>query len=272
MENSSLHKAVLLGVGLCLFLLSACNQKQKPTTLQTETIVDSISKPYGKVNCKVKLTIDFPTKGNESLVNAIQEWLADLLESPDSTQLSNIKAITHHYVNRLFTIIEKDYANEVSDFMEELFTERKIKKVYETDQLVTFTVSDYSYWGGAHGSAQYSGVTFRKSDGKLLGMNMLRKSADEMVGKLIVKGLLKYFNVSDWATLKPMLFDNGNISDHNEAIDLPAQAPFVVNDSLYFIYQQYEIAPYSAGMPEAHIALKDLKGILSPSFVKTLKK
>lgn len=272
MTNSSFHNVFLLGACLCLIFLSACNQKREPLVFQTEVYVDSISKPHGKVNCKVKLTIDFPTKGNEILVNAVQEWMADLLESTDSTQITDVKAIAHHYIKGVFTVIEKDYANEVSDFVEELFTEREIKKVYETDQLVTFTVSDYSYWGGAHGLSAYFGATFRKSDGKLLDMNMLRKSADKKIGELIAKELLKYFNTKDWATLKPMLFDNCGVSNHDETVRLPAQAPFVVNDSLYFVYQQYEIAPYSAGIPEAHVALKDLKGFLSPSFVKTLKK
>jgi hypothetical protein len=38
-----------------------------------------------------------------------------------------------------------------------------------------------------------------------------------------------------------------------------------------FVYQQYEIAAYAYGLPEAAIPLKDLKGLLSPSFAKEMQ-
>lgn len=91
MTSSPFHNTILLGASLCLIILSACNQKQESPTFQTEVYVDSINKLHGKVNCKVKLTIDFPTKWNETPANAVQDWMANLLKSTDSIQMSDIK-------------------------------------------------------------------------------------------------------------------------------------------------------------------------------------
>ena len=45
-------------------------------------------------------------------------------------------------------------------------------------------------------------------------------------------------------------------------IPLPKNPPYFTQDGLTFVYQQYEIAPYAAGMPTFSIPYDVAKGLL----------
>ena len=112
------------------------------------------------------------------------------------------------------------------------------------------------------------------------GFNLLRRTdgkcpccsvAGNALGKCqfvvdISKKLEDSFEVANWKDLKECLI----LNDYEDKVPLPKNPPYLKGDTLMFVYQQYEIAAYAYGLPVAAIPLKDLKGMLSPSFVKTL--
>lgn len=137
--------------------------------------------------------------------------------------------------------------------------EVKTSPVYEDDQYITMHSAIYVYLGGAHGSYIDGGATFRKSDGRRMGWDLLKGMGRKELTDRIKKGLMPYFSVTNLDDLCEMLLI-GDIFDDvqkRHAFDhdfpLPATAPYLTKDGIQIIYQQYEIAPYAAGLPSCVI-------------------
>ena len=268
---------------VCVFF--ACQKKEpqgqvqqkmpklkKEAVLVTETLTDSASKKVGPIECTSVITVDYPTKGNKYLLNSIREWIIDWTYANDSIALDDPAAILKDY--------NKNSMKELIPMAEEVISERDtnederqmgyaqemtIKKIYENDILVTFMVTTYGYWGGAHGGASAWGTTFRKSDGKVLD-HIFRNDKQTEIQEMITKDLQKYFEVNSWEELKEHLF----VDEYATSVPMPQGDPYIENDSIVFCYQQYEIGAYAIGMPASKLAIKDLKKMLAPSFLKLL--
>ena len=124
-----------------------------------------------------------------------------------------------------------------------------IKKGADCMGSVTYLVNYAEYSGGAHGSAYATGSTFTKKDGKSWEWDMLKNTKSNGFRKLMKEGVRDYFKqfvkgeITD-ARLKDMLL----IEEDVNLIPLPAWAPYLSDEGLVFAYQQYEIAPYAAGI------------------------
>jgi hypothetical protein len=81
---------------------------------------------------------------------------------------------------------------------------------------------------------------------------------------LIKEGLRSYFQdnqetpISD-ADLKDYLLYDASVDN----LPLPQFPPYFTADGLAFVYQQYEIAPYAAGMPSFTIPYDDIRPLLT---------
>ncbi len=136
----------------------------------------------------------------------------------------------------------------------------------------TYSGYHYIYLGGAHGSTMGISQTFRNSDGRRMGWNMLDLSKKAQIAKLIRKGLADYFGEVDGTKVNEenlndflMLWDDPD-TPQNEleyGIPMPATEPYMYQGAMHFTYQQYEIAAYAVGMPDAVIAIEDIKDCLS---------
>lgn len=125
-----------------------------------------------------------------------------------------------------------------------------IRKIYETDRTVTFTASSYSYMGGAHGMGTNIGKTFRKSDGRRFCVEMMCNVNTDEFRNMIKERLRTYFkengeNVTTDDELAEMLITESGL----DFLPLPQYDPYLTKDGVKFVYQQYEIAPYAAGLP-----------------------
>jgi hypothetical protein len=75
----------------------------------------------------------------------------------------------------------------------------------------------------------------------------------------MVKDSLKvYFGVKTDDELAEMLID---VPVYN--IPVPKTPPYIIEDGILAVYQQYEIAPYAAGMPSVKFSRKDLEPIMT---------
>ncbi len=248
-------------------------KQKKEAFFAFETVSDSVSKKIGRIECTSNITMDFPTKGNKYLLNSIREWIIDWTYANDKIPLDNASGIMKDYnANSMKELIpmaeEIDSIRFVNDDIPNmgLSQEMTIKKIYENDLVVTYLVTTYSYFGGAHGSFSAWGTSFRKSDGKVLD-HIFRNDKLTEVQKLITADLEKLFEVNSWEELREHLF----VDEYAIYLPMPQSDPYIDNDSIVFTYQQYEIGPYAIGLPGAKIAISDLREMLAPSFLKILK-
>lgn len=187
-----------------------------------------------------------------------------------SGDYTNIRKVVAYYGQYLFKALdiesrellvsmkEADETGEQPDVEPMQFArDVSVQKVCDLENHVVFSVSWYGYAGGAHGGSAVSCLTFDKHTGKRV-KEVLPWKAEKQLQKEMRKGLCTYFGCKD-----KELNDNLLLEDENSSfIPLPQESPYLTKDGVAFVYQQYEIAPYAAGMPTFVIPYDKVKDLL----------
>lgn len=137
-----------------------------------------------------------------------------------------------------------------------------ISKKDETPAYVTYCVTDEAYLGGAHGSYTFYYVNIDKHTFKPV-YNMVDSTRVKALQPMLRKGVLWCLRESGVENVSDANMNDYIILPDNGIIPLPAHTPWVKNDSLNFVYQQYEIASYAVGPIGFNIAVKDIAPYLT---------
>lgn len=250
-----------------------------PLTWTTVAMTDSAD------SYTVKYNIAYPTDGDEVLVNAIRRWINDELTpttydedtgkevkvNPYTGSLDNGREVVSYYVKQEAAQLKADYEEMTADSeggedgesMQWPASESdvEVKLDGQTDQFLSMTSSTYDYMGGAHGISTFAGVTFSKVTGKQLTKVVKANSARQMQA-LLLKGACEYFSEGGEkvtvGNVKQYLQLEGNV------IPLPSVEPYLTEKGVMFVYQQYEIACYAAGMVSFCVPYKRIWNYLTP--------
>ena len=216
---------------------------------------------------QVDMDIDWPKSTGKNIVsvNAVRDWLQEHLSS-----LNQYKKIYEGNIDDASALV-KFYGDSYKEAFEQsnefpapaLTYELSFKKNFENSKCVTFMYALDVYLGGAHGSRTDYGITFRKSDGKIMrDFLTLADVTDDGLNKLIKKGLMDYWGLSDEEMLYEYCWEN-SVSKYYAA--QPHTPPCFVKDGILFCYQEYEIAAYAAGAPSFVVPYSEIKKYLTPS-------
>lgn len=259
-------KKICLGV-FCLtmvLLLASCQKKHMATSmkgladknLETTEIrcADSlIKKDY---SIRVSITAEFPKNSKDALSASVQEWISEQLGSTYQGSFAKGKSMLKYYVDKQMKVLDA-WENGMPG---EITYDVRVRKIYETDLLVTYQYEMEGYFGGAHGARAVQGVTFRKVDGRRMDWNIFLPDKSWEVQKLITKAIQKdYFEIEDDKEFHDALL----IGEYEEILPRPQTCPVYVKDGLSIIYQQYEVAPYAAGMPSCILPYETVKPLMS---------
>lgn len=270
----------VLGILTCVACSNSTGQTQKQISFDSVTndsaISSSVSNKFSidsvifadsiyigrndnrdSVWAHVDINCSYPYTDNPNWQMAkknILYWICDIFD--DST---------HYYWNNCAQLVSKYGRKELNRIKEEFselciedtcmilnnYLEHNIdcKLLFENDSLITFGVGVYVFMDGAHGSYLYEGKTFNKNTGHVYNFDLLSKYDKNTLNNYMLKGLLEYFGSED------ELSSCADISDIDN-IPLPSASLYVTEKGINFIYQQYEIACYAAGMPSFVIPLK----------------
>lgn len=192
------------------------------------------------------------------------------LFAPYSDDRSDLRRAVGYYGQLLYKLLEAEsremFAEMTSgdaslsrDDVEPYLFERQVE-VSKTGNLphhVVFNLSWYGYAGGAHGGMLQQFLTFDKRTGKRV-REVLPASAQKVLQKEMRRGLCKYLDCDD-AQLHDLLMLDDDIFG---LIPFPQEPPYLTDSGVAFVYQQYEIAPYAAGMPTFVIPYDKLRSLL----------
>lgn len=268
-------------------VLIGCNKKQTATaqavaTDTTAVAAPAVQTPANELTTKkiaksqknqtgtYDLTIDFPVSGNATLVNAIREYISeslggtygggeeDSLQGSYSGDIADGEKMANYYFDlklKEFADMHKSMKAEGMPEIPELASSTKITKDYETERVVTYLFNSYENGGGAHGGAVGSGMTFRKSDGRRVAWDMFSSGKMQTV---LRDGLKEYFEVKT----DEELASNLTLTE-TYLLPMPVTPPIFGKDGIIVTYQQYEIAPYAAGMPSFVIPYNKAKAMMN---------
>lgn len=216
MKNNDriMNKTVILGLMLLVSMASLplfAKDKDKPKTPKISYEVD----------------IDYPVFEAEPLLNA---QLAQLVQR----ELQNF--------NKEFFAAETPAYSQVFEF--------KIDHdpIYEDTAYISFLLSIYRYTGGAHGETSLIPITYSKQTKKLLSLeDVIQPARKDWLSVLSAEArkqltaqvqARKLASSDDWIT-------QGTV---------PQKEHFAVfkleKNGIRFVFNQYQVAPYSSGMPE----------------------
>lgn len=268
-------KGALPFVALMALSFSSCGNKKissentgtntetdkSASILKTDSISwnDSIATPAGnKAYCRI--SVAYPVDGNARLLDSIRHWIAGQLSTNSFISHDTVKPFTvpgadladgEKYIKNVGTHV-LDKAKPELLGLDSLRIEPgmayeydwNISDIYQTDKFVTYASSTYCYLGGAHGGSSFTPQVFSLTDGREFGWDMFRTDSIPALKNIIRQALMtQHFEVKTEAELRDCLLINP------DTLPLPVTPPYFTADGVHFVYQQYEIAPYAAGMP-----------------------
>ena len=287
-------------------LLTACGHRASngastdgdSLAVTTSFQTDSIGIEREDSMASVKVSVQWPTSGNDSLVSAIRRYVCEELqisliqeEQPEFHYYDDGKEAVQALVDTAYNDLTSSWNESKGEGIPTDMTYScyvRISKLEETEQYITYVSNHEGFMGGAHGYASSSCQTFRKRDGLRIGyqtkfnreteqfekknQNLFKDPQSAKLAQLIKEGVRSYFQEceQDVATdeqLKDMLL---NVDDVNN-IPLPSSAPYFTKDGLSFVYQQYEIAPYAAGMINFNIPYDKVLPYLTKDAAELIK-
>lgn len=266
----------------------ACGNKVVKTASSSEDVVkedvlewDSIVWQDSTVLRKealaqVNVICQYPVSESLSLADSINAWIVEMYaplaltakESYEGAQIDIKKEIAANpsvgsYVKKQAEKMLQIDTGELKEILDNYEAEGEyqpnyareviVRKVYEDSLFVTMQYTCYQYFAGAHGSYVVVGETFSKEDGHRMRWELLSAYSDKELRNEIKNGIKKYFEVkTDEELCENLMVDPDEseaLSMVRDAFPMPNTYPCLMSEGVVIMYQQYEIAPYAAGLP-----------------------
>ncbi len=252
-------------------------------TLTVDSVVKHLK--HG-TSVKCDISIDYPS-GDDALSQTVKKFITAQLKEVYFARNNSMEEDQHKYpfykgstdkpqqmVDYYAKGVQKYLVESQKEMMEGMEGEDmetpqmeyslEIRKVVETSKYITYRISYTSYTGGAHGSF----ISYDRNISKVTNTaitNLVDPAYTKKLQGMMRRGIVSYFhdcgetdantsNINDYLMLP---------EDSKGMIPLPVNTPYVENDSVSFVYQQYEIAPYAVGLVNFKVALKDIKPYLT---------
>lgn len=264
-RRTILNTAIILGVAAC-FSLPGCTGPEafkpaKITSIQTDTLVSLKSGDNNSPKCKVTIDYMFLEKADErdSITGIINSELQRITFGDEYSKMETneiipavVKKYTDSYRNDLIKFYEADIHNGMKpeeipgwyNYEYEINTELNLNN----DSIWNFSVNTFINTGGAHPNTFIKWVNLLAESGKELTKETVFKADREKdIIDLIMKHLIDEVNQrleTDTITSLEGLRQNGALLD----VELFIPDNFMIlEDRVSFLYNRYEIAPYSMG-------------------------
>lgn len=255
-----MYKVIIFSLFLSIAgLFVSCGETDKPSNtmapIKTNLITDSLGYDVeNKSSVFSTISLDSPEGLDKTSYTNYINWLSETLSCEKSTDKDAAKSLARAYIYTAAANLKNKYTkldNKLKKSAIKLWDIVRIKKVYDDDHYVTF-IFDREYFGGEYGVQSASiGYTFNRSDFSLA--DLISKEDKDYYCDLIMEDLGKTL-VNNPENLTSVLYKEA--IDANGKVNFPAHGAYLINDTLYFQYQELEIAPSDYGMLCVKIPMK----------------
>lgn len=259
---------------LVIFLTTAAVLPISAAPLSTQSIKQEVSVCLRKESCH-SMAVAYPKTGNK----AIDAWgkqnmlaiLQDTIEGNlkvNNLNKGSLKAVLRNYItdeNGKPILEENDTCK--MDFLRQLALEG------ETSNYAILGLEHWEYTCGAHGNGSHSLLIVPKTGviKPLKLADIVLPNQKEKLVQLQLAAWKKY--LAQPAPSDDYVREKGwtaaEIEEHLQDWKFEGTDNYrFAKDGLVFLFQSYEIAPYSMGRPELLIPSKDLQGIIKPEILR----
>lgn len=226
--------------------------------------------PYSNVEIEYKYPEKFKGQSKEDL-SRLQQIFNGTFFNDTSYDSYSPKEALNKYIED-YTEVYRELGNQYYGDMENLEGENQpswywhqLQKsneiLFEDENILSYSVQHSDYTGGAHGSLNVLYYTIDLNEIKTITEESIFKPNyfKFLTAQIVEKLMEKYKLDTPDKLIEEGFFDINEIAPNNN---------FWINDKgVHYIYNQYEIAPYSMGPIDVTIPYEDIKSIIIPESI-----
>ena len=245
-------------------VLVACAPKADKYAFQYVTFKETIPYTQGQEHpsCTFDLNVLKAHGTDTVLADAFNVDISDFLFSRRTT---DVKGAMISFVDSVLKVFKEDNREQIEYAREGGFEPLKMdyEFVINTEvhygnhrDIIVHFINMYQYTGGAHGGTFITCRNYRLEDGSLITLDdYFKPGYEKVLIPELERKLLEYAECSS----REELDEHGYFS--NEPMYVSDNFE-IREDSIDFIYNQYEIAPYSTGITTLTVAESDIRDII----------
>lgn len=269
-------KKISLALLMIIVAISSCKRNQPNISESKKWKFDKLSlektvfldNDSTKGGIKLSFEFNYPAKiSNDSLLNIIQSHFATAFAGDDyknQTPQNAFDTLTNRSIHESIDIAKLAIRDrsDLSDYYKNVVT-----SVFDTTAIsITARTETNEYMGGAHGSQYISYYNIDTRNGSIIKGDKLFKSGNnDKLTEYIKSELVKTLNHrGDTITL----LDPESI--------VPSENFYFNEKGIVYVYNSYEVAPYSDGLVEVTLSYDRIKEMLTEEYLpiislKTIK-
>lgn len=186
---------------------------------------------------------------NDSIFNFIKTMIGGFEMDQEAIASKPLPNLVVRFFNEY-----KSFTEEFADFSLPWVIEIRGKLLYNSSNIVSIELADYSFTGGAHPNYAVQLINFDVKTGKILTIEDFISDFDAL--KLLAE---EQFRLARKMKKAERLEDAGFM--FGDSFTLPANFA-LSKDGLYFFYNPYEAGAYVLGTTDFTIPFEDLEGII----------
>ena len=242
-------------IGLIGLLAVACNQERN-IKIGAESLTENDLDICQNAKCP-EITINYlRVQGNSEAAEKINEKIDSFIIS--TLTLGEDENIVAKTINEAASNFVKSYNADKSRFPDmaaDYFAEITVTELYNSPNQICLEMRQYLYTGGAHGYGTTSFINVNPETGDELSDNELFKNKEDFTAFAEKKFREQQKISQDQSINEPGFWFE------DDRFYLPESVGFT-QDTLIFVYNQYDIASYADGPIELKIALKEARPFL----------
>lgn len=267
---------IIASLALVALFATSCFNKEKGIKFDNLAIKEQVylfadndtTKPFA--NVEIDFTYPKNYKSKEDLLRLQKIFIGTFFNHMSYDSLSPKEALNAYfdkYTNDYRNLGNQYYEdmgnlegdNQPSWYWYQLFKSNEI--LFEDESILSYSVEHYYYEGGAHGSlsAMYYTIDLNNLT-TITEENIFKPNFHHLLTERIVENLMKKYDVTTPEDLlNEGFFDINDIAPNNNF--------WLNNQGVHYIFNQYEIAPYSMGPIEVTIPYQEIQSIIIPESI-----
>lgn len=229
--------ALVLALGM-MFIMTACGAGDNDN--QVNVMVEKLDLSTITTDIPEYVAVSAESAVVKSSNTEVDEAINTYLEKENQAFLADIDSIVQ---------AASDFQQASGLLGEEFYfaDELKVRDIFVNGDVLSIVMEKYNYLGGAHGASYRYAYNFDLTDGHLLSWDDISADGEALRDKMH-KYIVSLVNSDQYSDNQVYYFFDNYENDLDNS--LADRTWYIADGELKAIYNQYEIAPYAAGIIE----------------------
>ncbi len=253
------YRIILLS--LFVVIIVSCSKSKPVENQPIQFKMAEESREYGDcsdndASC-AKISAEYPelsNPGSDSLVLMIQNKIYVMIKKPviGEEEFESFEEMAKHFLTEY-----QNFKREFPDSPQSWEVDRDVKVSFNKNSIFSFEFEEFSFTGGAHPNTTYSYFNYDLVSGHQIQLNELfGKSAYTKILEIAERTFREKYEIDPSRSL-----DDEGYWFKNNRFYLPEN--FLITDKyLTFLFNSYEVAPYSMGEIKFEIPFAEVKDLI----------